>query len=158
MIYFEQPLSLVIIYVKPNSGHDPMERTVERLHLQRQTSFCRRLFWRPTFSRQVEEQAPTQELHQDCQVDVEGLSSRVSVIEIDAPRNRSTTPLTLRRIRLRDRRQALLTMKLTTQKSAFPHINIQVTPIPTFFGSRHSYLVLRVFGGTPSWSNRYKDQ
>ena len=27
---------------------------------------------------------------------------------------------------------------------------------PTFFGSRHPYLVVKVFGGTPSWSHRYK--
>ena len=29
---------------------------------------------------------------------------------------------------------------------------------PTFFGSRHLYLVFKIFGGTPSWFNRYKDQ
>ena len=29
---------------------------------------------------------------------------------------------------------------------------------PTFFGSRHPYLILKIFGGTPNWLNRYKDQ
>ena len=29
---------------------------------------------------------------------------------------------------------------------------------PTFFGSRHHYLELKIFGGTPSWFNRDKDQ
>ena len=29
---------------------------------------------------------------------------------------------------------------------------------PTFFGSRHPYVVLKIFGGTPSRFNRYKDQ
>ena len=29
---------------------------------------------------------------------------------------------------------------------------------PTFFGLRHPYLVLKIFGGTPSWLIRYKDQ
>ena len=29
---------------------------------------------------------------------------------------------------------------------------------PTFFGSGHPNLVLKIFGGTPSWFNRYKDQ
>jgi len=29
---------------------------------------------------------------------------------------------------------------------------------PTFFGSRHPDLVFEIFGGTPGWFNRYKDQ
>ena len=28
----------------------------------------------------------------------------------------------------------------------------------TVFGSRHPYLVWKIFGGTPSWFNRYKDR
>ena len=29
---------------------------------------------------------------------------------------------------------------------------------PAFFGSRHPYIVLKIFGDTPSWFDRYKDQ
>jgi len=29
---------------------------------------------------------------------------------------------------------------------------------PTFFCSRHPFLAIKIFGGIPSWLNRYKDQ
>ena len=29
---------------------------------------------------------------------------------------------------------------------------------PTFFGSQHPYLVIKIFWGTPSWFDRYKDK
>ena len=29
---------------------------------------------------------------------------------------------------------------------------------PTFFDSRHPYVVLNIFGSTPNWFNMYKDQ
>ena len=29
---------------------------------------------------------------------------------------------------------------------------------PTFFGSKHPYLVIKIFGGNPSWFSRFKDQ
>ena len=38
-----------------------------------------------------------------------------------------------------------------------PNIAIEQC-FPTFFVSRHPYLVLIGFGGTPRWSNRYNDQ
>ena len=38
------------------------------------------------------------------------------------------------------------------------HSYFQNQWFPTFFGSRRPYLVMKIFGGTPSCFNRYKDQ
>ena len=34
----------------------------------------------------------------------------------------------------------------------------QISVSPTLFGSQHPYLALKIFDGTLSWFNRYKDQ
>ena len=45
---------------------------------------------------------------------------------------------------------------------ACSQLQSRVVPVkqcfPTFFGSRHLYLVFKIFGGTPSWFNRYKER
>ena len=37
-------------------------------------------------------------------------------------------------------------------------MSISMITAPIFFGSRHLYLVLKIFGNTPSWFNWDKDQ